>query len=341
METSINIKEIESYSLKFSKKICDEFFAQKEKINGNEILELCDIIQINLLVLKNLFENWLDSSEKMKSPYFNYESVEVRELYSKYSNTLSRNILIDRENFEPLLSESVKEIFLLIFSPYEFYSHFINDDKRHKIRLTDLKNLKKYVKINSHLLDDLIVLVEKDGRESLFIDEVYELFNEVCESTKEDPEDITQYLESLSNVVPLKAEQIYLEDPSEKVTETNDKESDNSDSGIINEQYVDEKTPLMEKFSNEQSTLADWHEKMGIESIKKNISINQKFLFVKELFNENDEEFLDFITRLDSCNDYDGADQIMKSEYLERDKWDVDSEAVKEFIEIIEKRFKS
>ena len=341
METSINIREIESYSMDFSKKICDEFFSENNKISGNEILELCEIRQINLLVLKNLFEEWRDTSENLISPYFNYENEEVRELYKKYANALSRNILIDRDHFEPLLSISVKEAFLLIFSPFEFYAQFINSEKRNKISLSDLKTLKKYIKINGHLLDDLIKIVENDTRESIFIDEIYELFNEVCESTKEDPEDITKYIDMFSKVIPLKAEQVYLESSGTDTTEKTDLKKTESESQTINEKFHQEKSPLVEKFVISKNTLADKHEQMPIESIKRSISINQKFLFVKELFNGDDDEFLAFISELDNCLDLKEADQMINTRYHETGKWNEESDTVQQFRQIVNKRFRS
>ena len=94
MDTSINIKEIEAYSRDYAESICNNYFAEKEKINGNDILELTNIKQINLFIIKNLFENWISSSESMKSPYFNYDAPEVVEIHTRYNNILSRHILI-------------------------------------------------------------------------------------------------------------------------------------------------------------------------------------------------------------------------------------------------------
>jgi hypothetical protein len=341
MDTSINIKEIEAYSRDYAEKICNNYFAEKEKINGNDILELTNIKQINLLILKNLFENWISSSESVKSPYFNYDAPEVIEIHTRYNNILSRHILIPREHFEPLLTNSVKEAFLLIFSPFEFYSHIINDDRRNKISVDDLKNLKRYIKTNAHLLEDLITAMEKDPKGSMFIDEVYVLFNEVCENTQEDPEDISTYIEKFSSVIPLTPNQVYLETPEEEKQIQEDSVEEKIDSTSINEQFTQPQTTLAEEFSTEHSTLADFHESQPIESIKKGISINQKFLFVKELFNQNDDQFLDFISKLDNCKDINEANGIIQSDYIEPGKWDAENEIVIEFMEIVDKRFKS
>lgn len=341
MNTSINIKEIESYSREYAEKICTRYFAANEKISGQDILGLCNIKQINLLVLKNLFENWISSSESMKSPYFNYNAPEVVELYTKFSNVLSRHILITREHFEPLLTKSIKESLLLIFSPYEFYSHIINDDRRNKLSVDDLKSLKKYIKTNAHLVDDLITMMERETKAVMFIDEVYVMFNEVCENTKEDPEDITPYLEKLSSVIPLTPGQVYLEATEENIQHQPEPANDHVEVENINEQFSNEQSTLVEEFSNEQSTIADFHEGQPIESIKRGININQKFLFVKELFSMDDDEFLDFISKLDECNNFSDANIIIQSQYIDSDKWDAENEVVQEFMDIVQKRFKS
>ena len=90
MESAINNEYINSYSEKFTVKIMDNYFQNKSFIDGEGILNLSEIRQINLFVIKNLMVNWQKESENLKSAYFNYKSPEVKNALQDFLNTLSQ-----------------------------------------------------------------------------------------------------------------------------------------------------------------------------------------------------------------------------------------------------------
>src|SRR5579872_7499598 len=77
MEEKISAKAIDQYSNFFASKLADVFFQRKEKINGQEILSLSEIKQVNLLVVKELMRLWNAEQQKWQSPFFNYEAEAV------------------------------------------------------------------------------------------------------------------------------------------------------------------------------------------------------------------------------------------------------------------------
>jgi hypothetical protein len=78
MESAINNHYIKSYAETYADQIVQIFFETKDRIRGEEILELTNLKQINLFIIKRLMEQWKTETEKLKSPFFNYEDDAVR-----------------------------------------------------------------------------------------------------------------------------------------------------------------------------------------------------------------------------------------------------------------------
>jgi hypothetical protein len=87
------------------------------------------------------------------------------------------------------------------------------------------------------------------------------------------------------------------------------------------------------------NTLLNFHQNQRIESIRKNISIHQKFMFVKELFQNSDEEFNQVIDFLDQCESRKEALDYLSNNYFNTKIWNEEDEAVNEFMIVIDKKF--
>jgi energy-converting hydrogenase A subunit M len=316
MESKLNHQAIDAYSKALAKQLCKSFFSNSTHISGKEILELSPNKQINLMVIKNLFRKWKKENAKLQSPYFDYHSDEVKKAMKDFMNTLSRHIYIKKEHFEPLLKESIKDSVLLAFSPYDFYSKEINQRDDSRLKLADLKDLKKYIKFNSFLLDGLIEHFISLKEKVVFNDQAFEMFNEVCNTTDEQPADIQPLLEEFSKTLPLSLADIYLEEEKEE-------------GGMLNEKFQ----------SKDKQTLADKLAQSGAKSIMKMLSLNQRFMFVNELFDGNQSQFLSALEYIDQMESFDEASSHIKNSLADKYNWDMETEEVEEFLELIEKRF--
>src|SRR5688572_29161881 len=107
MDNNLSVEKIKSYSIDFANTICNNFFKINNRISGQQILTVTPVKQVNLFILKNLFEEWEKESEKLKSNYFDYENESVKAALQNFLNILSQNISISRRDFEPLLVKSV------------------------------------------------------------------------------------------------------------------------------------------------------------------------------------------------------------------------------------------
>ncbi|MBL6446542.1 hypothetical protein JMN32_09490 [Fulvivirga sp. 29W222] len=334
MENNLNSKGIEDYCNRFCEVIASQHFNNNETISGKEILELQEIRQINLFVIKYLLSEWTKEVTKLKSPYFNYNAPEAKAALKEFMNILSRHISVTKEHFMPLLKQATRDTLLLVFSPYDYYMHLIHAPETQELSLKELKRMSKYVKINNNLLQALIGKIEEQGHQRISEEKAGKLLNEVFHNIQESPADTDEYLEVFSRVLPLTEAIIYGE-PS-KTNDIVSTKQQPPEEKSINEFVENTVSTINDKHSIEHKpTIAESHRKQKIESLRKHISINQRFMFINTLFYGDEEIYNRAIDYLDNCEDQRSASLYLTSEYPE---WDNESEEVGEFMELIEKR---
>lgn len=338
MEGNINHELITSYSKEVSKKLMTDFFNKSSAIKGQQILQFCEVKQINFFIIKILFEKWKVEFDKLRSPYFDYQSEEVLLAARKFMNVLSKNILIQKDDFRPLLEAAVYKTVLLIFSPYEYYLQEINKPVFQQISIADLSDIQKYIKINGHLLQAYIDRFKADGIQAVFNDDAVRIFDEVCENIKDTPEDFEVYHKELDKISPLEINTLY-SNP-EDVSVAFEEDEKQAEAENINEKFKTEKKTLLDMLPAEKKEkIIDVHEKKPLDGIRQSITINQRFMFEKELFNSDKEEFEMVINYLDNCKSQQEAMEFVNENYALKKKWDMEKEEVVEFFEIINKRF--
>jgi hypothetical protein len=322
MESKLNYSFIQDYSNEYTQAITDDFFKENEEISGQQVLNLCPVKQVNLFVIKKLFEAWQLETKKLESPYFDYDAEGVKAALAAFMNTLSQHIAISREHFEPLLEQAVSDTILLIFSPYDYYVRELNASED-TLTLDALKKNLRYIKINRPILDALIKRFEDEQLSEVQGDEKIRLFNEVFENLEDDPEDFDDYVQLFSETRPLHTEKLY------------------SDTHHTQNGQHEEPHPILnDQFSESNgNTLADLHQKKKIDSIRKHINVNQRYMFTKSLFGNNKEEFEKAVEDLDSYASYVEAFNYLRKDFAGKYHWKMDSEEVIEFLEIVAKKY--
>lgn len=323
MDEKISLQAVEDYSEAFSSKVAEAFFAGHQKISGAEILGLCNTKQINLFVVRELLKVWKLETSKYKSPYFDYENEEVKGALTKFQNALSNHISIAKDHFTPLLKKAVSLTVFLVMDPYDFYSDTLDKHGNDTIKVSDLKNDIKYIKINNRPLERLIQNLEEKKIESISGNEAFALLDHILEEVNFTPEDVDLYVNQLSATVPLDLEVIYGKKAKEAAPPSAAKKV-NAPRPILNERVNKETV----------ATVGDNFQK--ISDIKNRLTINQKFMFTKMLFNGDFDLFNNAVTKIDSLQSLDEATSYLDAHYS---NWDRSSEEYEEFIELIEKRF--
>jgi uncharacterized protein YozE (UPF0346 family) len=336
MQNLTDHTSVEKYSEEFSDIILNNFFNNKEHINGQEILELTPVRQVNLFVLKSLLFKWKKESEKLKSEYFDFANEEVQKALSTFMNTVSRHILVDKKNLRPLLVEASCDSILLIFFPYVYYTNLINNWNEDHLQLKDLRQINKYIKVNGSLMNSLITELETKNLVDIEKNEALALLNNIVEHSELSPADTDVYEQQFNQVLTLQLN-AFLKNG--EVDETDKAETTSSSEPapeVPSESIPDEPIPIHEKLQQKgKTTLADMHEKQKIERISKYISINQKFMFINQLFDKDWGKFEKAISFLDETND---KGEI--SRYLDENAptWRDEGEEAEEFRLVLEKK---
>ncbi len=333
MESKLNEEALKEYSNAYANKILAEVFSDRDHITGEDILRLSKVKQVNLFVIFQLMRQWRMEVKKLESPFFDFRSKGVKKALKEFMNTLSRHIQVSNEAILPLVEKSVADSILLFLSPYNFYCNFIGNWGESRVRTKDLKELSKYIKINNKLLGSFIKRLEQEGAKDIFSDDALRILNEVFEVTTHTPEDIDPYVSDFSKDLLLDVNKIYGNQsvalkPNDKVISPARKQ--NGESPILNDQLAQDSS---------RPTLADIHKKRKIESIKTYLSINQKFMFVNQLFDGNMDDFNKVVDFLDNCPNQAEAMDFINNNYLKKSNWKKDSAEVKEFIEVVAKKY--
>ena len=113
----------------YIKKLQDNL--EKKVLRGNDIIELTSSKQLNLFILKNIYDAWNKNFEKNKIIYFNYENKEILSAVTSLKNILSNHIEVDIKNLKGLIKKSIIELIEYMFYP----KHFIKKDILKEIKL--------------------------------------------------------------------------------------------------------------------------------------------------------------------------------------------------------------
>ena len=336
MESKLNREALTEYSREFADKVSSSYFEKKDYISGVDILKLCELNQINLFVIYRILRIWTGELAKLKSLYFDYESSEVRDALHDFMNTLSRHIRVNKVDFIPFLIEAVCDTVLLVVSPYHFYLGVVHTEADAPVKLVNMKTLLKYVKINKAILEAFIIKLENAHLGEVKANDALAYLNEVFENISQSPEDIEGYIEVFSRVSKLRMEMIFDNADTEIVTQE-EPEMAHKGTYEINE---DLKT-LNDQFSKVQRRpgIADIHKNKKIESIKSHLSINQKFMFINQLFDGSVDDFNTVVDFLDNCDSQVEAMNFINNNYLKKNNWNKDLNEVKEFIEVVAKKY--
>lgn len=356
MDEKISLEAIALYGDAYADNVLKGFFASKEKITGSEILNLCNVQQVNLFVIRELFRAWKDETRKLKSAYFDYEHPDVKEAFENFMGVLSKNISIDRAHFAPLLKKATSQALLVIFDPYDFFSMIITG-KNNKLEVEPFREEIKYLKVNKAPLDRMLQKLDERGVKELSGNEAFAILDQILEEVNFTPEDIDEYQAKFNAVVPLDPLRFYVAKPQDlpvSVPETRAPEVATPISApppAPPQQAQQAVTPpranhisaakptgttINDKLAREQrGTIVNNFQK--IAKIKDSLTINQKFMFTKVLFHGDFELFSKAVERLDQIDNLHAALRYIDEEHAAT--WDRDSEEFHEFMELVEKRF--
>ncbi|MGD1889169.1 MAG: hypothetical protein ACFB15_00970 [Cyclobacteriaceae bacterium] len=343
MERKLDQQGIKQYSEQFTKRVLSSAYEHTQRLNGQAILNLTPVRQVNLFTIKGLFDQWQVEINKLRSPYFDYEAEEVQEALDNFINTLSQYISVDHSHLQPLVKAAVTDTLQLVFAPVSYAYQQLEKFPVDTIRTEDLMVWLKYVKVNRPLLESFAERFRQYSGEADRSDAI-RLLDETVRKYSGTFEDTNEYVSTFSEVYPLDSNQLFLSAPvsapmpdsEEPLVETETVEEEPVDS-------TDSGPRTLHDYLSEQSlqstTLADIQRKNKISSIREHIGVNQRYMFIRELFGNNPQEYQQAISELDKRDSYVEAFNFLRHEFAQKYRWKMDSEEVVELLEIVSKRY--
>ncbi len=335
MEGKINRDYLKSYSVSYTNNILEMAFKDSPNLQGKDLTNLCTPTQINYNLLKNIFLQWEAEVSKLHSPYFDYSATAVQTALRNFMDVLSRHIQLDKGSLRPLLQQAVEETMYQVFEPAYYFEYFLWPDQTDHLKIKELAKLKRFVKINHGLLQEIIDDVEEKDAENISASHYHQLLTSKLDSWTDRWEAVDPNVEEFSKIVSLQMPSLR----KSEATSTTPSPSDSNGTKNVNDQFSKEVVSLNDKLQKEQTTLADQHLNKKVDNIKQSLTLNQKFMFVNELYAGNSEEFGKVMDKIEGCNTYVEAMKILDADSSERSNWDMESSAVKELMDLVSRRF--
>lgn len=365
MQLKVDLQKLESYSIALSEKLCNDYYqGNTSVIFGSEILKFTGIDQLNIFIVKNLFDRWKEESSKLRSPYFDYENEAVKDALTVFMNNLSKHISIRKEFFKPLVRKAIIDTLAYTIDPY----HFLNTEFLGKpiISLSELMEKEKYIKINKFLLQGLVKKLQLQNKNGFSEQEVVGYLDETFKNYEPSLEPATRYVEAFSSIlkitieditfkaIPLKEEKGAIAEPTpvldspkiEKEPAVNtfkkppvDDHYDKNNA-TLNDSFAQHKQlSLNEMMRKDEENILSTHRKSKITDLANAVPINLRYIFINELFKGNADEYRLAITQIENSHNLESAKTALDLEFGKKYNWEKDKTEVKEFFELVERRF--
>lgn len=103
----------------------------------------------------------------------------------------------------------------------------------------------------------------------------------------------------------------------------------------------DRNVSINDKFSNtaDQPTLADKLGQQPIKDLTSAIGLNQKFLFMNDLFEGENNKYKEAIETVNNFSEFTEAEEYIINNLKEKYNWDMESVSTQKFINLVQRRF--
>lgn len=113
-------------------------------------------------------------------------------------------------------------------------------------------------------------------------------------------------------------------------------------STTLNDQFSEELPTVNDQFEIEipSSTVAEVHQNKSISNLHGSININQRFMFLNDLFNGDVEQYEHALIEVEMSDSFDDSVEMLVQNYSKKYNWDMNSDEVKELLKVIFKKFR-
>lgn len=332
------------YSAEFAQKVCRDFFGSNKTISGKEIVELSACKQLNLMVIKSLFESWQEQLELLsRTPYFDYTDAGVQASLREFMNSLSQAISIRQADFEPLLARSVEKTLLLAVQPVEFMEDTLQALTQKST--PDFSGLRKYIKWHADAWGPAVDLLSGLPESPAWRETLYEGFGKQADAPS-----MADLLAPLQDTLPIDLDRLIhqpeiTEESSRNNSEAFSAEAAPSEASAAS-RYGEEADPdesgdfidpalAWARFESEEHA----YMKGSIRHLREGMGINQRIMFTRRLFQGNQDLLDQALEELDRTESFFDAVNLLNASFVGTLKWDVQSDEVQELLQLVFRKF--
>ena len=137
-------------------------------------------------------------------------------------------------------------------------------------------------------------------------------------------------------------EEIETEDIEEEASDTTVNISEEALPTNINEQFISDTQTINDQFEETEkiTTLAEKHETSPISELHSSINVNERYMFLNDLFEGDENEYNSAIASIEACESFDESVEYLMQNYSRKFQWNMGSDEVKELLKVIFKRFR-
>ncbi len=201
MSNKFNANALTEYSKSYARRIATDFYQHHATINGEQILSLTPISQINLLVISGLSDKWKADAEKFRSHYFDFAHTEVQEALQHFMNVVSQHISVRREHLEPLLTDATRRTIIMIFDTRTYFDEILRDQPEFMLTAAALKQITRFTKIN-HFIPAYITQRLKD-KPFVYANQAIGYLDDVLAQRGHEVEHYDKYVTLFSEKLPM------------------------------------------------------------------------------------------------------------------------------------------
>lgn len=201
MSNKFNANALTEYSKSYARRVAADFYQQHPVLNGQQLLSLAPVSQINLLVVSTLFDKWRADAEKFRSPYFDFTNPGVQEALENFMNVVSQHISIRREHLEPFLAEATRKTIVLIFDPRSYFDEVLRAQPEFTLMADALKQITRYTKINRFI--PAYITQRMNGKPFLYVNQALVYLDEALTQRGHELEHYDKFVETFSEKVPM------------------------------------------------------------------------------------------------------------------------------------------
>lgn len=151
----LDVAAIETYAKAYAAQLCKEQYAHRDRIDGDTLLRLSPVSQVNLFVVRDLYDVWKETATAFRSPYFNFESEEVKKALQSFLNTVSKQISVEQKDLEPLVAKATHESLELLLAPREYLEGWIKELPDFRLTAENLRTFQKYNRLHKGIITGL------------------------------------------------------------------------------------------------------------------------------------------------------------------------------------------